>query len=96
VAILSNGTTLDEALVATDEIEDSDPTPGGVMVADTGYMKPWDVDLDRQLVEEHWVIVTSEEGSIVRFGDYVLHFLSLDGLLDDGDFKSKRMVIPDT
>jgi 1-deoxy-D-xylulose-5-phosphate synthase len=36
-----------------------------------------------------------EEGSIGGFGDHVLHFLSLDGHLDDGELKFRPMVIPD-
>jgi hypothetical protein len=54
------------------------------------------IDLDRQLADEHSVVVTSEEGSIVRFSDHVLHFLAPDSLLDAGEFKFQRMVIPVT
>jgi 1-deoxy-D-xylulose-5-phosphate synthase len=95
VAILSIGTRLHEALVAANEVEDADPTLG-VTVADARYMKPLDVDLVRQLADEHSVLITVEEGSIGGFGDHVLHFLSLDGLLDDGELKFRPMVIPDT
>lgn len=94
VAILSFGTRLHEALVAANEVEDLDPTLG-VTVADGRFMKPLDVDLVRQLADEHSVLITIEEGSIGGFGDHVLHFLSLDGLLDDGDLKFRPMVIPD-
>ena len=57
-------------------------------------MKPLDVDLVRELADEHSVLITIEEGSIGVFGDHVLHFLSLDGLLDDGQLKFRPMVIP--
>ena len=95
VAILSFGTRLHESLVAANEVEESDPTLG-VTVADARFMKPLDVDLVRQLADEHSVLITVEEGSIGGFGDHVLHFLSLDGLLDDGELKFRPMVIPDT
>merc|ERR1712176_188543 len=95
VAILSIGTRLHEALVAANEVEEMDPSLG-VTVADARYMKPLDVDLVRELVDEHSVLITVEEGSIGGFGDHVLHFLSLDGLLDDGNLKFRPMVIPDT
>jgi 1-deoxy-D-xylulose-5-phosphate synthase len=95
VAILSIGTRLHEALVAANDVEDMDDTLG-VTVADARYMKPLDVDLVRQLADEHSVLITIEEGSIGGFGDHVLHFLSLDGLLDDGELKFRPMVIPDT
>jgi len=95
VAILSFGTRLHESLVAAKEVEDTDPTLG-VTVADARFMKPLDVDLVRQLAENHSVLITIEEGSIGGFGSHVLHFLSLDGLMDDGDLKFRSMVIPDT
>lgn len=95
VAILSFGTRLHESLVAANEVEEMDPNIG-VTVADARFMKPLDVDLIRQLADEHSVLITIEEGSIGGFGDHVLHFLSLDGLLDDGNLKFRPMVIPDT
>ena len=94
VAVLSLGTRLHEALVAANEVEEKDPTLG-VTVADARFMKPLDVDLVRELADEHSVLITVEEGSIGGFGDHVLHFLSLDGLLDDGNLKFRPMVIPD-
>lgn len=95
VAILSIGTRLHESLVAAQEVEDMDETLG-VTVADARFMKPLDVDLVRQLADEHSVIITVEEGSIGGFGDHVLHFCALDGLLDNGDLKIRPMVLPDT
>lgn len=95
VAILSIGTRLHEALVAANEVEKLDATLA-VTVADARFMKPLDVDLVRQLAKDNSVLITVEEGSIGGFGDHVLHFLSLDGLLDDGNLKFRPMVIPDT
>lgn len=95
VAILSLGTRLSEALVAADEAEDID-SDLAVTVADARFMKPLDVDLIRDLVKNNGIIITVEEGSIGGFGDHVLHFLSLDGALDDGKLKFRPMVLPDT
>mmetsp|Transcript_27103 Transcript_27103/g.50798 ORF Transcript_27103/g.50798 Transcript_27103/m.50798 type:complete len:526 (-) Transcript_27103:75-1652(-) len=95
VAILSLGTRLHEALVAAQEVEDMHEDIS-VTVADARFMKPLDVDLVRQLADDNGVLITIEEGSIGGFGDHVLHFLSLDGLLDDGDLKFRPMVIPDS
>lgn len=94
VAILTLGTRLHEALVAAQRLEDEDKTLG-VTVADARFMKPMDVDLIRQLADEHSVLITVEEGSIGGFGDHVLHFLTLDGLMDEGNLKFRPMVIPD-
>ena len=93
VAILSFGTRLHESLVAAQEVEDMDESLG-VTVADARFMKPLDVDLIRQLADENSVLITIEEGSIGGFGDHVLHFLALDGLMDNGDLKFRPMVIP--
>ena len=57
-------------------------------------MKPLDTDLVAKLVAEHDVLITIEEGSIGGFGDHVLHFLALSGLLD-GNLKVRPMVLPD-
>lgn len=95
IAILSFGTRLYESLVAAQEVEDTD-SDLGVTVADARFMKPLDIDLVRQLADEHSVLITVEEGSIGGFGDHVLHFLALDGALDEGNLKVRPMVIPDS
>jgi len=64
-------------------------------VADARFMKPLDQDLIRELVDDHSILITIEEGSVGGFGDHVLHFLSNDGLLDDGNLKFRPMVLPD-
>ena len=94
VAILSLGTRLSEALIAADEVESMDADIA-VTVADARFMKPLDVDLIRELAKDNGIIITVEEGSIGGFGDHVLHFLSLDGALDNGDLKFRPMVLPD-
>jgi 1-deoxy-D-xylulose-5-phosphate synthase len=75
-------------------VEESDENLS-VTVADARFMKPLDVDLVRQLADEHGVLITIEEGSIGGFGDHVLHFLALDGLMDNGGLKFRPMVMPD-
>eukprot|EP00178_Gracilaria_changii_P006872 TRINITY_DN2225_c0_g1_i1.p1 TRINITY_DN2225_c0_g1~~TRINITY_DN2225_c0_g1_i1.p1 ORF type:complete len:746 (-),score=139.99 TRINITY_DN2225_c0_g1_i1:8104-10341(-) len=92
VAILSLGTRLLEAVNACDMLQEFDVT---VTVADARFMKPLDRNLIRQLASTHEVMISVEEGSIGGFGDHVLHFLALDGLLDDGAVKFRPMVLPD-
>lgn len=55
----------------------------GVTVADARFMKPLDVELIRRLAREHDVMLTVEENAIGGFGAHVLHFMVLDGLMDD-------------
>ncbi len=81
-------------MVSANEVEELNPSIG-VTVADARFMKPLDKDLIRELVDEHSVLITIEEGSIGGFGDHVLHFLANDGLLDDGNLKFRPMVLPD-
>ena len=94
MAILTIGTRLGEAIKAANEVEAGDPDLS-VTVADARFMKPLDVDLVRELADDHGVLITVEEGSIGGFGDHVLHFLTLDGLMDDGNLKFRPMVLPD-
>jgi len=94
VALLSIGTRLHEALIAAQEVEDANQDIG-VTVADARFMKPLDIDLIRELADEHSVLITIEEGSIGGFGDHVMHFLTHDGLMDDGNLKFRPMVLPD-
>eukprot|EP00636_Phaeomonas_parva_P008378 CAMPEP_0118851284 /NCGR_PEP_ID=MMETSP1163-20130328/785_1 /TAXON_ID=124430 /ORGANISM="Phaeomonas parva, Strain CCMP2877" /LENGTH=707 /DNA_ID=CAMNT_0006783595 /DNA_START=262 /DNA_END=2385 /DNA_ORIENTATION=- len=92
VALLTLGTRLSSALIAAKELEEEGMS---VTVADARFMKPLDIDLVRKLASENDVLVTVEEGSIGGFGDHVLHFLSLEGALDDGKLKMRPMVLPD-
>lgn len=94
VAILSIGTRLHEALIAANEVEEADASIG-VTVADARFMKPLDEEMIRDLVDDHSVIITVEEGSIGGFGDHVMHFLSNDGAFDEGNLKFRSMVLPD-
>uniref|UniRef100_A0A7S0EK22 1-deoxy-D-xylulose-5-phosphate synthase n=1 Tax=Hanusia phi TaxID=3032 RepID=A0A7S0EK22_9CRYP len=94
VAILSLGTRLCEAVRALRMIQ-QEGNGIGVTIADARFMKPLDKDLIRNLVQEHDVLVTVEEGAIGGFGDHVNHFLTNEGLLDSGNCRLRIMVLPD-
>jgi len=94
VAILSIGTRLAASITAARALE-ADDSSVGVTVADARWMKPIDTELVNQLAAEHEILITIEEGSIGGFGDHVLHYCSLAGLLDDGKLKVRPMVLPD-
>ena len=91
IALLSFGTRLAECERAAAEL-----TARGLSttVADARFAKPLDQDLVRQLVLNHEVLVTIEEGTVGGFGSFVLHFLAVHGLLDNG-VKIRPMVLPD-
>ena len=91
VAILSLGARLPEALKAADEL-----TARGypTTVADARFAKPLDEDLLRQLVADHELLITIEEGSVGGFAAHVMQFLALESLLDQG-IKIRPMTLPD-
>jgi 1-deoxy-D-xylulose-5-phosphate synthase len=91
VAILSLGARLAEALKAADQLAGFGLS---ATVADARFMKPLDRDLILDLVRNHEVLVTVEEGAIGGFGSHVLHCLAEAGLLDRG-VKIRSMVLPD-
>lgn len=64
----------------------------GVTVADARFMKPLDVDLIRRLAGEHDAMLTVEENAIGGFGAHVLHFMVLDGLMDDVSYNSVGVI----
>lgn len=53
-----------------------------VTVADARFCKPLDIQLVRQLCENHAFLITVEEGSVGGFGSHVAQFITLDGQLD--------------
>ncbi|KAM7459450.1 hypothetical protein LguiA_036444 [Lonicera macranthoides] len=65
-----------------------------VTVADARFCKPLDINLVRQLCENHSFLITVEEGSVGGFGSHVAQFITLDGQLD-GKVKWRPIVLPD-
>jgi 1-deoxy-D-xylulose-5-phosphate synthase len=92
IALLSLGTRLAEALKAADSLEARGLS---TTVADLRFAKPLDVELIRQLLASHEVIVTIEEGAIGGLGAHVLTMASDEGLIDSG-IKLRTMRLPDT
>ncbi|MEO1242804.1 MAG: 1-deoxy-D-xylulose-5-phosphate synthase [Pseudomonadota bacterium] len=91
VALLAYGGRLAEALKAADTLESQGLS---TTVADARFAKPLDNELIMQLVKNHEVLVTIEEGSVGGFGAFVLHYLAEQGVLDAG-LKVRTMTLPD-
>ncbi|MGE3622729.1 MAG: 1-deoxy-D-xylulose-5-phosphate synthase [Bdellovibrionales bacterium] len=91
VALLNLGTRLGECRKAAAEL---DARGLSTTIADMRFAKPLDLEMIRQLADEHEVLITIEEGSIGGFGGHVLHHLASMGLLDRG-LKIRPMVLPD-
>ena len=92
VALLSYGGRLGECLKAADLLGARGLS---TTVADARFAKPLDEELIRQLAANHEVLLTIEEGSVGGFGAFVLHYLSREGLLDQG-LKIRTLTLPDT
>jgi len=91
VALLSYGPRLEECMKAADDLAARGLS---TTVADARFAKPIDQALVRRLANEHEVLITIEEGSIGGFATQVMHFMALQGLLDNG-LKFRPMCFPD-
>jgi len=91
IALLSYGGRLQETLIAAEKLK---ALGLSTTVADARFAKPLDTQLVDDLVKNHEVLITLEEGSVGGFGSFVLHHLAQKGLLDQG-VKIRNMVLPD-
>lgn len=87
IAVLSYGGRLQEALEVAEKYN--------ATVADARFAKPLDTDLIDQLVENHKILITIEEGARGGFGAFVGEYLNEAGHLDTGALKFRQMTLPD-
>lgn len=81
IALLSFGTRLAECLKAADELAAQNIS---VTVADARFAKPLDEELIRNLLRDHELLITVEEGSVGGFAAHVMGFAAREGLLGRG------------
>ncbi len=91
VAVLSFGARLAEVLKSADELAEYGLSP---TVADARFAKPLDEELILDLVNQHDVLITIEEGARGGFGAFVLQMLAEKGVLDRG-LKIRTLTLPD-
>jgi len=91
VAILSLGSRLKDCLLAAEQLA---VLGLSTTVADARFAKPLDIELIKQIAQDHELLIILEEGSVGGFSSQVLHFLALEGLLDGG-IKVRPMTLPD-
>ena len=91
VAILSLGSRLKDCLLAAEQLA---ALGLSTTVADARFAKPLDIELIKQIAQDHELLLILEEGSVGGFSSQVLHFLALEGLLDGG-LKVRPMTLPD-
>ena len=91
IALLNLGGRLGEVLSAAEQLASMG---WSATVADARFMKPLDEELIRQLVNNHRILITIEEGSVGGFGSRLSHFLTSSGLLNN-DIMFRSMCLPD-
>lgn len=91
IAILSFGTRLAESIKAANQLN---ALGLSTTVADARFAKPLDAELIKQLVNNHEVLITVEEGAMGGFGAFVLQHMAQNGLLDKG-IKIRTLTLPD-
>ena len=91
VAILSFGTHLRDIIKSSEMLSQLGVVP---TIADARFSKPLDIKLIRNLVENHEVLITVEEGAKGGFGAHVLHWLAEAGHLDNG-LKVRTLTLKD-
>ncbi|MGE8105519.1 1-deoxy-D-xylulose-5-phosphate synthase [Allorhizobium sp. NPDC080224] len=92
IALLSFGTRLADCLKARRLLALEGIS---VTVADARFAKPLDTALLAELVDNHSMLVTVEEGVTGGFGALVLHHLANRGMLD-GRCAVRTLTLPDT
>ena len=92
VALLNFGARLGECLKAADQL-----AARGIRatVADARFAKPLDMELIAQLIRNHPLVITIEEGATGGFGAHVLSEAANAGLLDAGRTKLRVLTLPD-
>ena len=91
VAILSFGTHLRDIIKSSEMLSQLGVVP---TIADARFSKPLDIKLIQNLVENHEVLITVEEGAKGGFGAHVLHWLAEAGHLDNG-LKVRTLTLKD-
>lgn len=91
VALLSFGTRLEESRKAAEILSSFGLS---TTIADARFAKPLDEAMIANLAKNHEILITIEEGAVGGFGSHVAHYLSNNGLLDNG-LKFRQLTLPD-
>ncbi len=90
-AILNFGARLEECKIASEILSKKGID---ITIVDARFAKPLDEKLIMEIVNNHEVVISIEEGSIGGFGSHVMQLLSERGVFDKG-LKFRSMVLPD-
>jgi 1-deoxy-D-xylulose-5-phosphate synthase len=93
VAIIAYGTILQNVIQASKILQHEHNLK--ITIADARFAKPFDQELILELVKNHQLLITIEEGTIGGFGSVVAQFLHDCGVLDNSKCKFRQMVMSD-
>ena len=93
VTILAYGTILQNALKASEILRKEFNLK--ITIADARFAKPFDRELVIDLVKNHQLLITLEEGAIGGFGSVIAKFLHDSAVLDNSKCKFRQMVMAD-
>jgi 1-deoxy-D-xylulose-5-phosphate synthase len=91
IAVISFGSRLNEVIIASERLVAKGIN---ITIADARFSKPLDSILLNELVCNHDIIITVEEGARGGFGSHVLHYLAENGSLD-GNLRVRTLTFPD-
>ena len=91
IVLLCYGTLIKECLEADIELK---KLGFNITLVDARFVKPLDEELILKLIENHYILITIEEGSIGGFASHVNNFL-IQGNHLDSKLKIKNIFLPD-
>ena len=90
IAVLNLGTRLCEVLAASEHLLQNNID---ITIADARFAKPIDIDLVKQLVEHHQILITIEENAIGGFAAQINQYIN--NHLNPKNFKIRNLTFPD-
>jgi 1-deoxy-D-xylulose-5-phosphate synthase len=93
VAILAYGTILQNAIQAGKILQEEFNLK--ITIVDARFAKPFDEEVVLELVKNHQLLITLEEGSFGGFGSLITKFLQDQNALDNSGCKVRQMVMAD-
>jgi 1-deoxy-D-xylulose-5-phosphate synthase len=92
VAILSYGAILSNVIAAVEQLKQKNIAP---TVVDMRFAKPFDKKLVNNLVKDHKVMITIEEGAIGGFGSILVNYLHDEGLVEKYNLRLRSLFMTD-
>jgi 1-deoxy-D-xylulose-5-phosphate synthase len=93
VAILAYGTILQNAIQAGKILQEEFNLK--ITIVDARFAKPFDEEVVLELVKNHQLLITLEEGAFGGFGSLITKFLQDQDALDNSGCKVRQMVMAD-